>query len=103
MLKMNWLLLVFTLLRLDIIMKVFLFKYDDDLTLVHKNQYHFNEKIIKTFKSPKEIKEKGFGLDKFLLTSFKMDAKGNHYLVAEHLGRKGQRNNNWQFYGNGDY
>ena len=27
----------------------FLFKYDDNLTLVHKNQYHFNEKIIKTF------------------------------------------------------
>ena len=78
----------------------FLFKYDDDLTLVHKNQYHFNEKIIKTFKSAKEIKEKGFGLDKFLLTSFKMDAKGNHYLVAEHLGRKKVKEiNNWHSMG----
>ena len=74
----------------------FLLKYDHDLHLTHKNQYYFSEKIIKTFKSAKDIKESGFGLDKFRLTSFNLDKEGNHFLVAEHLGRKKMKDvNNW--------
>ena len=71
-------------------------KYDHDLHLTHKNQYYFSEKIIKTFKSTKDIKESGFGLDKFKLTSFNLDQEGNHFLVAEHFGRKKIKDaNNW--------
>ena len=74
----------------------FLIKYDHDLHLTHKNQYYFSEKIIKTFKSTKDIKESGFGLDKFKLTSFNLDQEGNHFLVAEHFGRKKIKDaNNW--------
>ena len=74
----------------------FLLKYDQDLNLIHKNQNYFSEKIIKTFKSAKDIKESGFGLDKFRLTSFNLDQEGNHYLVAEHLGKKKKKDvSNW--------
>ena len=74
----------------------FLLKYDQDLNLIHKNQNYFSEKIIKTFKSAKDIKEFGFGLDKFRLTSFNLDQEGNHYLVAEHLGKKKKKDvSNW--------
>ena len=74
----------------------FLLKYDQDLNMIHKNQNYFSEKIIKTFKSAKDIKESGFGLDKFRLTSFNLDQEGNHYLVAEHLGKKKKKDvSNW--------
>ena len=74
----------------------FLLKYDQDLNMTHKNQNYFSEKIIKTFKSAKDIKESGFGLDKFRLTSFNLDQEGNHYLVAEHLGKKKKKDvSNW--------
>ncbi len=78
----------------------FLLRYDSDLNLVHKNQYYFSEEIVKTFKTTKEIKESGFGLDKFILTSFNLDQEGNHFLVAEHLGRKKIKElNNWHSMG----
>ena len=48
----------------------FLLKYDEDLDLIHKNQYLLSENIVKSFKSSKEIKEKGYGLDKFILKDF---------------------------------
>ena len=74
----------------------FLLKYDQNLNMIHKNQNYFSEKIIKTFKSAKDIKESGFGLDKFRLTSFNLDQEGNHYLVAEHLGKKKKKDvSNW--------
>ena len=74
----------------------FLLKYDQNLNMIHKNQNYFSEKIIKTFKSAKDIKEFGFGLDKFRLTSFNLDQEGNHYLVAEHLGKKKKKDvSNW--------
>jgi len=66
----------------------FIHKYDENLMLVHKNQYFFNKKIIETFKSSSEIKENGFGLDKFRLTDFSIDKNANYFLLAEHLGRK---------------
>ena len=66
----------------------FIHKYDENLTLVHKNQYFFNKKIIETFKSSSEIKENGFGLDKFRLTDFSVDQNANYFLLAEHLGRE---------------
>lgn len=74
----------------------FIHKYDQDLILVHKNQYFFNEKVIETFKSSHQIKETGFGLDKFRLSDFEMDLKGNYFLISEHLGRKNIKGtNNW--------
>ena len=63
----------------------FLLKFDNDLELIHKNQYSLSENIVKTFKSSKEIKETGYGLDKFMVTNFNLDEGGNHFLLAEHL------------------
>ena len=60
-------------------------KFDNDLELIHKNQYSLSENIVKTFKSSKEIKETGYGLDKFMVTNFNLDEGGNHFLLAEHL------------------
>ena len=66
---------------------VFLLKYDSDLQLIHKNQYALSENIVKSFKSSKEIKESGFGLDKFVITDFSLDDRQNHYLLAEHISK----------------
>ncbi len=66
----------------------FIHKYSEDLTLVHKNQYFFSRKIIESFKTSSEVKENGFGLDKFRLSNFSIDQKGNYFLLSEHLGRK---------------
>ena len=66
----------------------FIHKYDEDLKLVHKNQYFFNKNIVENFKSSSEIKENGFGLDKFRLTDFSIDQNTNYFLLAEHLSRK---------------
>ena len=66
---------------------VFLLKYDSDLQLIHKNQYALSENIVKSFKSTKEIKESGFGLDKFVITDFSLDDSQNHYLLAEHISK----------------
>lgn len=63
----------------------FLLKYDIDLQLIHKNQYALSQNIVKSFKTSKEIKETGFGLDKFIITDFSFDESQNHYLMAEHL------------------
>ena len=65
----------------------FLLKYDSDLKLIHKNQYALSEKIVKSFKSSKDIKETGFGLDKFMITDFSLDKDQNHYLLAEHISK----------------
>ncbi len=65
----------------------FLQIFDNELNLVHKNQYFINQKIIHSFKSSKEIKEGNYGLNHFYITSFKQDTSGNHYLMAEHYGK----------------
>tara|TARA_Y100000589_G_C27191611_1_gene645046 strand:+ start:2721 stop:4160 length:1440 start_codon:yes stop_codon:yes gene_type:complete len=66
----------------------FLQKFDEELNLIHKNQYPINEKIKNSFKSSKEIKEGNFGLDNFYITSFRQDTSGNYFLMAEHFGKK---------------
>ena len=70
----------------------FLLKYDEDLDLIHKNQYLLSENIVKSFKSSKEIKEKGYGLDKFILKDFTLDETENHFLLAEHLIKTSSKN-----------
>lgn len=75
----------------------FLLKYDSDLDLIHKNQYALSENIIKSFKSSKEIKEKGFGLDKFMITDFTLDENQNHYLIAEHLSNKSSKKESYWY------
>jgi len=66
----------------------FIHKYDQDMDLVHKNQYFFNKNIVEAFKSGKEIKENGFGLDKFRIKDFSQDNVGNHFLLAEHFSKQ---------------
>lgn len=65
----------------------FLLRYDEDLQLVHKNQYSLTENIVKAFKSSKEIKESGFGLDRFIITDFSLDSIGNYYLLSENISK----------------
>jgi hypothetical protein len=66
----------------------FLQIFDKELQLIHKNQYFINQKIINSFKSSKEIKGGDYGLSSFYITSFKQDTSGNHFLMAEHYGKK---------------
>jgi len=63
----------------------FLLRYDQNLHLIHKNQYSLTENIVQAFKSSKGIKESGFGLDKFIITDFSLDSIGNYYLVSENI------------------
>ena len=65
----------------------FLTRYDEDLHLVHKNQYLLTENVVHAFKSSKEIKETGFGLDKFIITDFSLDSIGNYYLLSENISK----------------
>jgi len=65
----------------------FLFRYDADLHLVHENQYSLTENIVEAFKSSKEIKESGFGLDRFIITDFSLDSIGNYYLLSENISK----------------
>ena len=65
----------------------FLLRYDENLHLVHKNQYSLTENIVQAFKSSKEIKESGFGLDKFIITDFSLDSIGNYYLLSENISK----------------
>ena len=55
--------------------------------MVHKNQYSLTENIVKAFKSSKEIKESGFGLDRFIITDFSLDSIGNYYLLSENISK----------------
>ena len=59
----------------------FLLKYDENLQLVYKNQYSLTENIVQAFKSSKEVKKSGFGLDNFIITDFSLDSIGNYYLL----------------------
>ena len=55
-------------------------KFDNDLELIHKNQYSLSENIVKSFKSSKEIKETGYGLDNFIVTNFNLDEGGTIFI-----------------------
>jgi predicted heme/steroid binding protein len=65
----------------------FLHRYDENLNLVHKNQYLLTENIVKAFKSSKEVRESGFGVDKFIITDFSLDSTGNYYLLSENISK----------------
>ena len=65
----------------------FLHRYDENLNLVHKNQYLLTENIVQAFKSSKEVKESGFGLNKFIITDFSLDSTGNYYLLSENIAK----------------
>ena len=70
----------------------FLLKYDSELNIIHKNNFFFSNKIIDEFKSSKEIKESGFGLDKFIIKDFSLDSLGNYFLMSEHLSKTKVKN-----------
>ena len=55
--------------------------------MVHENQYSLTENIVEAFKSSKEIKESGFGLDRFIITDFSLDSIGNYYLLSENISK----------------
>ena len=65
----------------------FLHRYDENLNLVHKNKYLLTENIVKAFKSSKEVRESGFGVDKFIITDFSLDSTGNYYLLSENISK----------------
>jgi hypothetical protein len=65
----------------------FLLKYDENLQLVYKNQYSLTENIVQAFKSSKEVKKSGFGLDNFIITDFSLDSIGNYYLLSENISK----------------
>ena len=67
-------------------------KYDSELNIIHKNNFFFSNKIIDEFKSSKEIKESGFGLDKFIIKDFSLDSLGNYFLMSEHLSKTKVKN-----------
>ena len=48
--------------------------------------------IINEFKSSKEIKESGFGLDKFIIKDFTLDSSGNYFLMSEHISKINLKN-----------
>tara|TARA_Y100000389_G_scaffold125081_1_gene122430 strand:+ start:90 stop:1493 length:1404 start_codon:yes stop_codon:yes gene_type:complete len=66
---------------------IFLLRYDENLNLVHENQYLLTENIVQAFKSSKEVKESGFGLDKFIIKDFSLDNTGNYYLLSENISK----------------
>ena len=66
---------------------VFLLRYDENLNLVHENQYLLTENIVQAFKSSKEVKESGFGLDEFIIKDFSLDNTGNYYLLSENISK----------------
>ena len=70
----------------------FLVKYDENLNMIHKNKFYFTNKIINEFKSSKEIKESGFGLDKFIIKDFTLDSLGNYFLMSEHISKINLKN-----------
>ena len=66
---------------------IFMLRYDENLNLVHENQYLLTENIVQAFKSSKEVKESGFGLDKFIIKDFSLDNTGNYYLLSENISK----------------
>ena len=73
----------------------FLLRYDENLQLVHKNQYSLTENIVQAFKSSKDIKETGFGLDKFIIKDFSLDSIGNYYLLSENISKTTIKDENY--------
>lgn len=64
---------------------VFSLKFNKSVHPVFKKEAFLTERVVHSFKSKKEIKTHGFGLDNFHLKSIFKDSLANHFLVAEHL------------------
>ena len=62
----------------------FTFKFDKSTHYSYRNEFIFPENVISTFKSKKEIKSTGYGLDNFHTRKLIIDSIGNQYLIAEH-------------------
>ena len=62
----------------------FTFEYKKSTHYSYKNEFIFPEKIINKFKSKKEIKSTGYGLDNFHSRKLILDSIGNQYLISEH-------------------
>ena len=64
---------------------VFSLKFNKSVHPQYKNEVFLTQKMVNAFKSKKEIKTKGYGLDNFHLKSIFVDSSNNSFLVAEHF------------------
>jgi len=62
----------------------FTFEFNKSTHYSYRNDFIFTENIISAFKSKKEIKSSGVGLDNFHTRNLILDSVGNQYLIAEH-------------------
>ncbi len=62
----------------------FIAKYESNTKSSFQKEYFLNENIVTTFKSKKEIKDNGFGLDYFRIGKLKYIDEKNIILTAEH-------------------
>jgi hypothetical protein len=62
----------------------FIVKYENNTKSSFQKEYFLNENIVSTFKSKKEIKDNGFGLDYFRIGKLKYIDEKNIILTAEH-------------------
>ena len=66
---------------------VFSMRFNNSVHPEFKKEVFLTEKTVGAFKSKKEIKTKGFGLDNFKINKLLTDTSGNFFLVAGHLFR----------------
>ena len=73
----------------------FIAKYESNTKSSFQKEYFLNESIVATFKSKKEIKDYGFGLDYFKVGKLKFIDDKNIILTAEHhMINKDSKNGN---------
>ena len=71
---------------------VFSLRFNKSVHSEFKKEIFLTQKIVQAFKSKKEIKSKGYGLDNFHLKSIFVDSLNNSFLVAEHFLMKNEKN-----------
>ena len=71
---------------------VFSLRYNKSVHPEFRNEVFLTEKMVHSFKSKKEIKSKGYGLDNFHLKSIIVDSLNNTFLIAEHFKINNEKN-----------
>ena len=65
----------------------FSMRYDNSVQPDFRKEFFLPSSIVAKFKSKKEIKNKGFGLDDFKIKRLLTDSSGNFFLIASHHSR----------------
>ena len=71
---------------------VFSLRFNKSVHPEYRNEVFLTQNVVQAFKSKKEIKSKGYGLDNFHLKSIFVDSLNNYFLVAEHFLIKNDKN-----------